>query len=172
MRPLPLLLMLAACGDVPPLTVARLATLSPIEVDPTAISVGLDLPPGVAVEGDAARLLLGAVRDDTGARTSATAALVADEAGRWRVAPGDVAALRAVQATIRDWKAEAPDATEGTLAVTLEGCRLGDGPGQDAVVSVDLATAPGARPLPLLRGAPLEAVLEGIGAAALPDCGR
>lgn len=148
-------LALAGCAWTSPGAVAGLRGLSPADLDPAAVSVAVALPSGVGVVPGSTRLFLGAERGDEWVGTTAT--LVA-RGERWRVAPADVAALRRTQAVIRRWKAEAPEATSGTLAVTVRGCRLGASPAADARVSVDLALAPDAAPLPLLRGAPLGVV--------------
>jgi hypothetical protein len=166
LRTVPLLLSLAGCTWSDPLAVTRLARLSPTEVEFGAASVGVALPEGVGVLPGSARLFLGAERGDTGESVGSTAPL-AERGGRWIVAPEEAAALRETQAAIRRWRAEAPDATRGTLSVTVGGCVEGAGPGPDPRVSVDLALEPGAAPLPLVRGAPLSAV---VGDAALPPC--
>lgn len=165
MRLAPLLaLVLAGCAWSSPTTVARLSGLSPTEVDPAALSVGLTLPEGVAVRPGSARLFLGAVR---GEESVGRRAALVSEGDRWRIDPDAVEPLRETQAVIRRWKAEDPRGTKGTLSVALEGCETGDGPPAEAAVSIDLALSPGGPPLPLLRDAPLSAVT---GRAPLEPC--
>ena len=154
------------CGWSDPASVSRLAGPSPAEIDPAAASVGVDLPSGIGIRPGSARLFLGAEREDTGETTGATARLV-PRGGRWRVDPADLPALRRTHATIRRWKAEAPDATEGTLSVAVGGCLDGAEAGPDPRVSVDLVLAPDAAPLPLVRRAPLSVVVAN---ATLPVC--
>ena len=148
------------------MAVSRLAGLSPTEIDPATVSVGVALPPGVGILAGSARLFLGAERAGTGETEGTTARLVARDDGRWAVAPEDAAALRETRAVIRRWKAEAPG-TVGTPSVAVGGCVEGSAPGIDPRISVDLVLSPGQAPLALVEAAPLSAA---IGNAALPAC--
>ena len=162
-----LLCTVAACGRVVPSTVAQLEALSPVDTDPAILALALDLPAGQSVRPEFAALILGAKRADTGSETSHRAALVTDaDPGAltaqpggnliaMRIAPSDIEPLRAVQAEIRRWQAEAPDSTKGSLAIALQGCTTGDGPAKDARASVWIRLEADGSFQPLLRDAPL-----------------
>ena len=152
------LALLAACGSVDPVTMARLAALDPLAEDPAAFSVGLDLPDGLAIPPGGAALTLSA-RDAQGDEVRAEADLMEGADGRWRVAEADLPALRETQRTIRAWKAADPDGTSGSLSLELAACRDGSGTLPTGTVSADIVTAPGAAPAPLLRRVPVGRVL-------------
>ena len=175
MRLIPLVAICAGCASVVPSTVARLDGVSPLTMDPAAISVALELPAGVGVAPGGAQLYLGAVRSDTGAETGTRAAMARQdhpELGQvYTVAPDDAAALRAEQDRISAWRAEAPEDTVGTLSVTLAPCRSGAAPAPDATASVALQFDPQEPFRPLLRDVPLDRVTEAAPIASWPPCG-
>ena len=152
------LALLAACGSLDPITVARLAALDPLAEDPAAFSVGLDLPDGLAIPPGGAELTLSA-RNAEGDEAGAAAELTEGADGRWRVTEADLPALREAQRTIRAWKAADPDGTIGSLSLELAACRDGSSIPPAGTVSADIVTAPGAAPAPLLRRVPADRLL-------------
>lgn len=165
---------LAGCASLVPSALARLTAVSPLSADPEGFVVALDLPPGVAVVPGSATLDLTASRSDTGETLSGRYVLArgrsADGALTYRVAARDLDRLRGLQARIRDWTRENAAATRGSLSVSLTGCRTGDGPSPDATVSVALKTAVDQPFRPLIRDAPLSAIVNRAGSAGIDAC--
>lgn len=171
---------LMGCASVVPGTAARLASLSPLETDPGDIQVALGLPEQAGIVPGSAKLILTATRSDTGEISEGTYTLdtfdtAADPALAnlnapggvigLRITPQDQVALRAQQATVRLWEAEAPDATQGSLGITLGPCQTGPNPGQAA--SIWVRTGPQAPFRTLVRRGPLENYVE---TDTLPPC--
>ncbi len=165
-------LALTGCSAVVPSTLARLETLSPLTADPAAIEVALILPPGLRVAPGSAVLTLGAARTDTGAKREARFVLEQTQgngqalpvpdgarADLFRLAAADVPRMRAEQAAIAAWKAEAGNATEGSLGIGLGGCAVNGGPASDARAAALIRTTAGGEFLPLIRDTPLRALL-------------
>jgi hypothetical protein len=150
-------LLLSACTSIVPSTVMRLNGLSPTTADPAGFAVDLTLPAGLDVQSGTAQLIFAVTRSDTNEAQSGTFTLER-EGSTFRIAPGDLPALRALQATARRWDAESDNATEGSLGINLSPCKVGDGPSPDARVSVALRMAPDGAFLPLVRNGPLSAV--------------
>lgn len=163
----PLILILSACASIVPSTALRLGGLSPTTADPAGFAVDLTLPAGIDIQPGTAQLIFAVSRSDTGETRSGTFVLGREDTV-FRVAPGDLSALRALQATALRWKTEAGDATAGSLSVNLAPCRIGDGPSPDARVSVGLRLQEGGQFLPLVRNGPLSAVAS---AAQISDMG-
>lgn len=166
MRPLLFALLLSGCGSLVPGTVARLATYDPLSADPAGFTVVMDLPEGLGLT-DNNWLSLTAKRGEEA--VSDTFQIVQDGAA-WRIDPARVDTLRSLQSTIRSWEAEDPDATSGSLSISVEGCRIGAGPADDATLTIYLRTEPGAPLRPLLRNASIDDILKSTGLNALPPC--
>ena len=156
-------LLLTACGSIVPTTASRLAAVDPVSADPAAISVEMVLPQGLGVMPQGAKLAVVADRADTGQRSAGEYTLAGrrNENGRLRlsVAAEDQSRLRQQQALVRAWQEEAPNDTKGQLSVSLSGCLIGNGPSDDAVVSVFVQLEPEGPVLPLLRDVPLARAL-------------
>jgi len=167
-------LLLGGCSSVVPGTVARLSQVSPLTADPAGFVVALDLPDGVAVAPGSAHLILSARQTDTGEAATGQFTLEAGQtaAGQdtLRVAEKDLSSLRALQARINAWEDADPDATQGSLSVTLAGCRVGEGPDPDATLSIALQPDKDAPFLPLVRNAPLSDALKLAETGPLPPC--
>lgn len=167
-------LLLAGCASVNPITAAKLSMLSPLTTDPGQIQLALDLPPGVGIQPDSAKLTLSAERSDTGASQSQSATLQAqpqdDGLIIYAISPADQPALRARQQAIRDWKDQAPDAVRGSLSVTVTGCKLGAGPAPDARVDVLVRLANDADFRPLISDKPLSQILDDEDLARMRPC--
>ena len=155
-------LLLSACTSVVPATALRLRSLSPMEADPAGFAVTITLPEGLDIEPNSARLKFTVTRADTGEIHENTFVLDRMAAGQatYRVAPSDLDALRAAQAVARQWKAEADDATSGSLNVTLSPCKIGAGPAPEARVSVGIRVAKDGPFQPLVRNAPISAIAD------------
>ncbi len=172
--PLIALLFAAGCSNVVPSAVARLYALSPMEADPSDIAVALDLPDGIGVRPQSAKLTLTATRTDTDQTSAGTyifsASPGSDGSTVYAVADSDFERLRAQQSLIRGWKEVADDATSGSLSVGLEGCAIGAGPTPDAVISINMRTAQDGAFFPLIRNAPITEVLDLADEDALKQC--
>lgn len=187
MRIAPLLPMalLAGCSSLVPSTVAMLYGTSPLEADPAAIEIALILPQGLQAKPGTARMTITSTREDTGETTGgdyvlqARPVVLADvdvpagaHADAYRLSPQDVAAVKAMQATVRQWKAELPDEdqTKGSFAVGVAGCTKGNGPAPDATASIYIRTQDSGRFLPLLRDANLREFMGDAVFATLGPC--
>lgn len=146
-------LCLAGCSTTNPF-----ADVSPLETDPAGLRAAVDLPPGLAVPPGGATLRLQATRADLGEATGGSFPLVATPQGTrdiYRVDEDDLDAVRELQTRIRTWQAIAPDATSGSLSVTMAACREGSGPSDDAVMTVWLSPAVGVPLTPLAVDVPV-----------------
>ncbi len=167
--------LLAGCATVNPITLARLATVSPLRADPADFTVFLRLPAGLDVAPGQARLVLLAERRDTGDTLEGRYVLerqdLPDGQQAWRVARPDLARLRADQARARAWKEAVPDESGGSLSLTVGGCRTDAGPiAPDATVDVGLTLERDGPRLPLISGAPVTRILDGAEMGELQPC--
>ncbi|MDJ0822585.1 MAG: hypothetical protein QNJ09_12360 [Paracoccaceae bacterium] len=149
-------LALSACAVIDPVTVARLASTSPLTADPAVFELRANLPDGLALAPGAAVLTLSATRGEEVADGRFTLAQVRDgDATVLRVAEVDVPVLRALQSRINAWEEADPDGTMGSLGIDVQPCTTGNGPAPQARFSVDLVMAPGGPARPLLRPVPV-----------------
>ncbi len=157
-----LVLSLSACGQMNPLTLARLATMDPFANDPADIAVELQLPSGVRVPEGGASLGLSARFATTG--ESFEHSYVLARAGNiYRVAENDLPRLRADIARARAWETEDADASTGSLSVGVAACAEWNGPTPDAVFSIRLSTDGGKTMMPLMTNVPIDRALEAVG---------
>ena len=166
------LALLGACSGLVGSTAAILGTVDPLSADPADVAVRIDLPDGIGLRDGGARLALDARRSDTGRAFSEVFVLRQDggAARTLSVASDDFARLRQAQATALAWKAEAEEATRGSLALTLDPCRTVALPAPDARFSAAVRLDRDGPFLPLLRGARLGDVAEVAEIAQLPAC--
>ncbi len=175
----------AGCASVVPSTMARLQTLSPAEADPAGLSVAVVSPAGLRPVPGSGRLILTARRTDSGvqdeadmilAETAGDAASLGTAEGErvtyYRLAEADVPRMRALQDKLALWKAEAPDATEGSLSVGMGACAEGRGPAPDAAGSVFVRMQADGGWLPLIERAPLASLIGAERLAAIGPCGE
>lgn len=162
-------LLLSACTSIVPSTVMRLNGLSPTTADPAEFAVDLSLPAGIDILPGTAQLMFAVTRTDTEEMRSGAFEL--DREGTiFRVASEDLAALRELQAIARQWDVESADTTEGSLGISLTPCLVGDGPSEDARVSVGLRLTQDGVFLPLVRNGPLSAVAPGAQIREMDAC--
>jgi hypothetical protein len=175
--------LLSACTSLVPTTVARLSTLSPVTADPAAMEIAVEFPAGLRPVDNSSKLIIGGKRTDTGQTTTLELTLM-EQAGAmgvpvsnpdaaitvYRVAEGDIAALRQTQTQIAEWQDQAPSATEGSLSVGLGACRTGDGPAPDAKGSVYIRTKADGPMMPLIRNAGIAGLVGPEAFAAIGPC--
>ncbi len=162
-------LALSACTSIVPMTAMQLSGLSPTTADPADFAVDLTLPAGIDLGPGTAKLLFTVTRTDVDQTEEGVFTLQRD-GSVFRVDPADHAALRALQATARQWKAENDDATGGSLSINLSPCLLGDGPADDAKVSVAIQMKQDGPFLPLVRNGPISAVTSEEQLRDMPAC--
>lgn len=150
-------LLLSACTSIVPTTVIRLNSLSPTTADPAGFAVDLSLPEGIDITPRSAVLSFSISRSDTG-ETQSGDFVLQREGSVFRVAPQDLAALRALQATSRAGDADGADATTGAIGINLLPCIVDEGPVDNARVSVGLRLYEDGAFLPLVRNGRLSAV--------------
>ncbi|MCK0096121.1 hypothetical protein MWU60_11115 [Yoonia sp. F2084L] len=162
-------LVLSACTSIVPLTAMRLSTLSPITADPADFAVDLTLPAGIDVSPEGAKLLFTVTRADRD-ETQEGAFALRREGSVFTVDPDDHAALRVLQATAREWRAENGSETSGSIMINVSPCRLDAGPSADARVSVAIRMEQGGVFMPLVRNGPLSAVTSQDQLRDMPGC--
>ncbi len=165
-------LTLQACGSVNPITAARLALMSPLEADPAGFEVTIRLPDGVSIPKGATKLTMEAANANTGETLSGAFVLAetGDQTRSYRIAAEDLDAMRAFQAKARAREETDSDASTGSIGISLEFCRLADGPAPDATSDVFIRLAEGGAMLPLLTNAPITEAATEQEIAALAPC--
>jgi len=167
---------LASCTSFNPITLARLAMLDPLEVDPGNIAVSLDLPEGLGVLPGGAALEVGVSNTVSGEAQSSQFTLAqngTDRGNVFRIAEADLQRMRAFQTRARDWKARYGEDAEGSLSLGLEICRAGAGPARDATLSAQISLDGGGSFLPLMRPTSVETITnqpDSPDVAGLPQC--
>lgn len=173
-RILPVACLCTACASVNPAGVGQLSALSPLATDPAEIALALDLPDGVGVQPEGSVLTLSARREDTGETTENKAALAGisdpEQGIIFRIDPKDQAGFRATQNQISEWKAEAPEATKGSLSLALAPCKDGAGPTRDARVSAALQTGGATGFIPLITNLPVDQISDELELDNWPQC--
>ena len=168
--------LLASCASLNPITLARLAMLDPLSVDPADIAISLDLPEGLGILPGGAALEMGLANKISGETRSDQFTLAQNGTDRgdvFRVAEADLERMRAYQARARAWKAQYGDDVEGRLSLWLDICRAGNGPASGARVSAQISLDAGGSFLPLMPPTRVEAIAARPGApdvARLPQC--
>ena len=170
----PLLLSLGACGDLSPMAIAQLLTLSPMETDPAQLAVALELPEGVSLPAGSAYIHISAEQTELGKTSDQKYVLIANPDGDsrsiYRIAPKDLPLVRQQQALISGWKDDDEDSTHGSFSVGLTGCKVGEGPQPDGVVNISMRTSPEGAFVPLVRDMPWSDVVKKTDLAELPQC--
>jgi hypothetical protein len=145
-----------------------------LEADPADIAVALVLPEGAAIVPGSAILTLSATRAVADRQTTQNYMLAdakgSDGSDIYAISQSDLDAFRTQQSMIAQWKAEEPDGTKGSLSVQLAGCKLGDGPSEDATLSINIRTERDGGFFPLVRDAPLAEALGLAGLDGLQPC--
>lgn len=157
--------LLSACSLIAPGASDKLKNFSPLEADPSGIQAILALPDGIDVVEDGAVLSMTAAREDTGETAEGTfilAETIDDGRVVYQIAPKDVPRLQALQKKMKDWKATAPDATQGSLSIDMATCLNEIGLDNDSTFSVWLRTEVGQEPFPLIHQSDVDILLESL----------
>ena len=89
----------------------------------------------------------------------------------YRLAPADVARLRALQAEAAAWQTEtAPPKGSASIGLGVDACKTGSGPNPDARSSAYIRMAADGAFLPLIRPVPLRSVIGQAAIDAIPPC--
>ncbi len=151
------LMLMPACTSLVPNTVTQLNRMDPTIADPQDFAIMIEMPEGLDFIPGSAQLRFMTQRTDTGESRSETFMLEQYEQ-TFAVADADLVPLRTLQATARRWKAENPDASNGSMGVWVAPCVVGDGPASDARVSVSIRMEQDGPFMPLVRNGPISAV--------------
>lgn len=166
-------LALSGCVSMNPVTLVRLATLDPFTADPTQMAVRMDLPEGVGVAHDSGFVRLQAMPAD-GEGFNERFLLVGASDEVWRIDPDARDRFRAAQARAVAWEQADAEGSSGGFTVGFLPCTQGDGPAEDAVVSLYIQLEPAAAFLPLFTDAAVhdlmdDSAVDGLEACALAD---
>ena len=168
-------LAMTACTSISPSTLLHLSRFSLASVNATDFTVDITVPEGAGVAKDSAKFTVTARQNPDAvelheeftlqARTTLEAAL------RFRINPDDGPRLKAIQTKAAAWEEADSDAASGSISVFFGGCVFGEGPADDALVSVFVRTHPDAPFLPLFKGVPWSDVMGELEEGAeLPQC--
>lgn len=166
---LALIVGLAGCVSLNPVTLVRLATVNPIEADPGAIAVQLVLPEGIGVAEGTAAMTISARFAETEEGLDERFELE-NTGDVWRVARADQDALRALQRRVTLEEEADPDNASGSFAVGFEPCIWGNGPSADARFSIAIQLDEGGGFLPLINNARIADLYDDDDIAAVGSC--
>ena len=175
-KALALIIALAGCQFVPD-SAAELRDVNPLDVAPDQMAAGIALPPGLALAPRGASIVVVAERSDTGAALDQRFVLAdgeQDNLRRLSIAAEDHARYAEMQATIRDWKQEAPASTHGSMTVAVTLCELANGPERGDTVSVWFEAGPDIPFQPVLEDVPVWRlkIMGAVLAVSDPVCAR
>ncbi|OJY32331.1 MAG: hypothetical protein BGP11_02895 [Rhodobacterales bacterium 65-51] len=171
-------LLLAACSSLVPSTLMRLQALDPLTADPSGIELALVLPDGLRPQPQGARLEFKA--DRTGHSVAETFVLEPRPAPSLPEAKGvvmafglsraDAARMRAAQSAVAAWPQDGQ--SHGSLGVALDACLTGGPlpPTAEGGVLIKLEQEQGFQPL--VRPAPIAALIGAEAMAGLRPCGN
>lgn len=183
-----LLLILNGCSSVPLTSMLKLSQLDPLTAEAEHIRIGVRLPNTVRVKPHGAVLTMNAVRKDTDATLQAEFLLTEEqnqalrdqlssavktgfEISVFRIATADLDRLQALQQRIKAWKQRYPDKTQGSLSISVAGCRLDSLSPDNVRVSTYLKVDPEGEFIPLVRDVDLDQVAPAVfDSATLPIC--
>lgn len=162
-------LTLCACGSVVTTTALQLANLSPLTADPADFAVKITVPTGLDVAPNSATLLF--TGQETPDSEPVTGTYILERQGDvFRIAPSDLALMRAQQAQFNTWETADSDAASGSLSVGIQACGDPSALTLDSRVSVAIQITKGGVFLPLIRNAPLSSVVAQEELDALEAC--
>lgn len=156
-----LLLTLGACAYISPPTVLSLSRLSPLEVDPSEIAVQIELPEGLAINQGSAKLTFALFDGGENALMHDEFTLVSTaNQGKeeFRIAQKDLDDVRRLQANALRLEDNTSEDVSGSIGVHLGVCKTKD-IGEKESVSVFIQTQHNAPFKPLLKNAPISAIL-------------
>lgn len=159
----------AGCVSLNPVTMVRLATMNPMEADPGVIAVQMALPEGVGVAEGTAAVTISARFAETEEGLDQRFELE-NTGDVWRIASADQDALRALQNRVIVAEAADPDSASGSFSVGFKPCAIGDGPTDDARVSIAIQLDAGGGFLPLINGARVSEMYDATDVDALGPC--
>jgi hypothetical protein len=173
MRKLWICALLSGCASVVPGTVARLQAVDPLTADPAGIVLAIDLPEGLAVGPEGARMTLdvttGAGREVLALplRTDGAEGLPEGDGAVIALAlpEAEAARMRALQARLRG-----SDGGRVALGIGISGCTVGAGPAADARGAAWIRLAPDDPFRPLLRPVRIADLLGDGAMAGLRPC--
>lgn len=161
------LFLAAGCAFVDPVTATMLRRVDPMTVHPENYVLTLNMPKGLSIAEDSARLVV-TVYAETGDLIEEFT-LRRDQSGsasHLSIDPADYARFTQLQEAARARKAENPNGRNGALGLNMRPCLIGEGPEPDARLSVDISLSKDAEPLPLLPSIPVKTYLKQIEKAA------
>jgi hypothetical protein len=159
----------SGCVWINPMTALQLATMDPLEADPSVMAVQLELPEGVAVVPGTAELRI-ATQTAEGEALDGRYLLVRS-GDVWRVPDAVQPGMRRDIAQARAWERADPDGTSGSFGAGFEPCAVGDGPAEDARFTMALQLEPGGAFLPLFDNVRLTNLYDAEFVEQLPTCG-
>jgi len=166
----PTLLLASACASVNPVTLVKLATLSPLEADPALMAVEIDLPENLNIVEGTAIITVFSERSDTGELLKEDFILDVLADNRYQFAAADLDRLRQTQATAKQWETEALAANSGGFSVSLEPCIIGDGPTVDAGVNIRISFDESGTFYPLVTNGRISDVADAEELSQVPQC--
>ena len=161
---------LTACGSVNPITMARVAALSPLEADPAVMGVEIDLPEGLVLPKNGAKIRFFSERSDTGQSVSEDFVLHSSGGTMFEFARSDLDRLRNTQTLVKAWEDAAPRENSGGITVLVSPCIVGDGPSADARGSLRVRLDKSGRFYPLIVNGRLSEVVGAEDLSVLPQC--
>ena len=166
-----LALTLAGCTSVVLPTVALLQAKSPLEADPEAIEMAVDMPDGARVPTDGAWFEVKAhntiLDESVSHKYTMQQRTSSDGRTLFRVHPDDLAGLRIIQAKVMKWERETPDESSGSFSVGVIACEFDGGPPPDATFSVAIRTEVDGTFIPLIRNTKVSKLIDAL--QAHPD---
>ncbi|MEX3017133.1 hypothetical protein [Gymnodinialimonas hymeniacidonis] len=154
--------------SINPMTALQLATMNPLETDPSVMAVQLELPEGVAVVSGTAELRI-TTETATGEALDGQYPLV-NTGDVWRVAEDAQVRMRADIARVRGWEAADPNGTNGSFSAGFAPCAVGGGPADNARFTMALQLEPGGAFLPLFDNVPLTRIYDAETVGLLQPC--
>jgi len=162
-------LSLCACGSVVPTTALQLANLSPLTADPADFAVKITVPEGLDVTPNTAALYFTGQETPSSEPVTGTYILERQD-DVFRIAPSDLAQMRAQQTQFNAWETADSNAASGSLSVGIEACGDPSALTLDSRVSVAIQITKNGAFLPLIRNAPLSSVVAQEELDALEAC--